>query len=145
MPASATIDLLFVYGTLRRAAGHPAHRLLADSAEYLGSGTVCGRLYATADYAGLVPAPDVGTVTGEIYRLFDPSGTLARIDDYEGIDPASPEAGEFRRVMLPVLMADGRTVAAAAYAYQRPVSDLPPIPHGDFARHVREAPAPAHG
>jgi gamma-glutamylcyclotransferase (GGCT)/AIG2-like uncharacterized protein YtfP len=37
-------------------------------------------------------------------------------------------------------MNDGRTLTAWAYIYQRPLFDLQPIPHGDYAKYLREEP-----
>jgi len=65
-------DLLFTYGTLRRAAGNAAHRLLADSAEIVGLGFVRGRLYQAVDFPVLVPDPKGVEVIGEVYRVFAP-------------------------------------------------------------------------
>lgn len=139
MPDAVSIDLIFVYGTLRSAAGHAAHRLLADGARRLGSGLARGRLYATPGYPALVPDAAGNAVTGEIYRLLDPRGTLERLDRYEGFDPVAPAEGEFRRTLLPVTMAAGRKVTAWTYVYQRSVSNLPPITHGDFIRYLHPA------
>ncbi len=131
-------DLLFTYGTLRRAAGHPAHRLLADRAEIIGHGFVRGRLYHAGDFPALVPDPQGVAVAGEVYRVFGPPSVLFQLDQYEGFDPASPDTSDFRRDFVEVVMNDGRTVTAWAYFYQRPVFELQPIPHGDFARFLRE-------
>jgi gamma-glutamylcyclotransferase (GGCT)/AIG2-like uncharacterized protein YtfP len=136
-PSPAT-DLLFTYGTLRRAAGHAAHRLLADSAEIVGHGSVRGRLYQAVDFPVLVPDPQGVEVIGEIYRVFAPQAVFVRLDQYEGFDPASPDTSEFRRDLVQVTMNDGRIVTAWAYIYQRPLFDLQPIPHGDYAKHLRE-------
>lgn len=132
-------DLLFTYGTLRRAAGHAAHRLLADSAELVGHGFVRGRLYQAAEFPVLVVDPQGVAVTGEVYRVFAPPAAFVRLDQYEGFDPASPDTSEFRRDLVQVALNDGRTVTAWAYVYQRPLFDLQPIPHGDYARFLREA------
>jgi gamma-glutamylcyclotransferase (GGCT)/AIG2-like uncharacterized protein YtfP len=132
-------DLLFTYGTLRRAAGNAAHRLLADMAELVGHGAVNGRLYQAAGFPVLVPDPEGLPVTGEVYRVFAPSAAFLRLDPYEGFDPASPDTSEFRRALVPVAMNDGRAITAWAYVYQLPLFDLQPIPHGDFARFLRES------
>ena len=63
-------DLLFTYGTLRRAAGNAAHRLLADSAELVGHGAVQGQLYQATGFPVLVPNSQGVAVTGEVYRVF---------------------------------------------------------------------------
>jgi gamma-glutamylcyclotransferase (GGCT)/AIG2-like uncharacterized protein YtfP len=139
MKPSPATDLLFTYGTLRRAAGHPAHRLLADMAELVGNGAVRGRLYQATGFPVLVPDPKGTDVIGEVYRVFAPQDAFLRLDSYEGFDQASPDTGEFRRDLLPVAMNDGRTVTAWAYVYQRQLFDLQPIPHGDYARFLRES------
>jgi len=143
MAGPPATDLLFTYGTLRRAAGHAAHRLLADSAEIVGHGSVQGRLYQASDFPVLVADPNGVAVAGEVYRVFGPPSVFARLDQYEGFDPASPDTSEFRRDRVVVTMSDGRTLTAWAYLYQRPLFDLHPIPHGDYARYLREGPGPS--
>ena len=138
MKQSPVPDLLFTYGTLRRAAGNAAHRLLADSAELVGHGVVRGRLYQATGFPVLVPDPQGTPVMGEVYRVFAPQAAFLRLDQYEGFDPASPDTSEFRRDLVPVEMNDGHTVTAWAYIYQRPLFDLQPIPHGDYAKYLRE-------
>jgi gamma-glutamylcyclotransferase (GGCT)/AIG2-like uncharacterized protein YtfP len=139
MKHSPVPDLLFTYGTLRRAAGNAAHRLLADMAELVGHGVVKGRLYQATGFPVLVPDPQGTDVTGEIYRVFAPQAAFLRLDPYEGFDPASPDTSDFRRDLVPVAMNDGRTLTAWAYIYQRQLFDLQPIPHGDYARFLRES------
>jgi gamma-glutamylcyclotransferase (GGCT)/AIG2-like uncharacterized protein YtfP len=143
MKPSPIPDLLFVYGTLSRAAGHHAHRLLADMGELLGHGMVKGRLYQATGFPVLVPDPQGTDVTGEVYRLFAPQAAFLRLDPYEGFEPASPDTSEFCRDLVPVTMSDGRAVTAWAYIYQRQLFDLQPIPHGDYARFLRESTDPA--
>ena len=140
--APITTDLLFTYGTLRRAAGNAAHRLLADSAEIVGPGFVRGRLYQATDFPVLVLDPEGVPVTGEVYRVFAPRAIFVRLDQYEGFDSESPDTSEFRRDLVPVTLSDGRAVTAWAYVYQRPLFDLLPIPHGDYARFLRESSGP---
>jgi gamma-glutamylcyclotransferase (GGCT)/AIG2-like uncharacterized protein YtfP len=125
-------DLIFVYGTLRRASGHRAHERLARAAEPVGEGTVAGRLYLVADYPGLVAAPgESARVRGEVYRLIAPSA-LADLDRYEGCDPVDPARGLYRRARAEVVLDDGRKVAAWVYLYNRPVTALRPIASGDY-------------
>jgi gamma-glutamylcyclotransferase (GGCT)/AIG2-like uncharacterized protein YtfP len=139
MKPSSDTDLLFVYGTLCRASGNAAHRLLADVAEFTGNGVVPGRLYQAEGFPVLVPDPQGVAVTGEVYRVFAPQAAFLRLDQYEGFDPASPDTSEFRRDFVQVAMGDGRTVTAWAYIYQLPLFELRPIPHGDYARFLRES------
>ena len=77
-------DLLFVYGTLRRAAAHPMHRLLGPAA-FVGPGEFQGRLYHLGNYPGMVRSDDPADIVhGEVYRLHELAATLACLDDYEG-------------------------------------------------------------
>ena len=138
MSRATPTDLLFTYGTLRRAAGNAAHRLLADRAEIVGSGFVRGRLYQATDFPVLVLDPQGVPVAGEVYRVSAAQAVFVRLDQYEGFDPSSPDTSEFRRDLVSVTLSDGRTVTAWAYVYQRPLFDLVPIPHGDYARFLRE-------
>ncbi len=137
MKRATNSDLLFTYGTLRRAAGS-AHRLLGDAAESVGPGHVRGRLYQATDFPVLVLDPDGIPVAGELYRMASPKSVFARLDQYEGFDPRSPDTSEFRRTLVEVALPDGGAASAWAYVYQRPLFDLVPIPHGDYARFVRE-------
>jgi len=139
MKHSPVPDLLFTYGTLRRAAGNAAHRLLADMAELVGHGMVQGRLYQATGFPVLVPDLQGVPVTGEVYRVFAPQAAFMRLDHYEGFDPGSPDTSEFRRDLVTVAMNDGSTLTAWAYIYQLPLFDLQPIPHGDYARFLRES------
>jgi len=125
-------DLLFVYGTLRRASRHRAHERLARAAEPFGEGTVAGRLYLVEDYPGLVAAAgESARVRGEVYRLVAPS-VLADLDRYEGCDAVDPARGLYRRARAEVVLDDGRSVTAWVYLYNRPVTALRPIASGDY-------------
>jgi len=70
------LDLLFVYGTLMQ--GLPLHHLIAGRCEFVGEGTVTGRLLDLGRYPGAVPERP-GNVRGEVYRLLDPH-LLASLD-----------------------------------------------------------------
>ena len=131
-------DLIFVYGTLRRAAGHPAHRLVVEHGEFVGNGFVRGCLYDAGEYPGLALEAAAGTVAGEVYRLFAPAAALARLDAYEGGDATASTAAEFRREPADVALNDGCTVRAWLYVYQRPVAPLTLIPSGDYVQFLRE-------
>ncbi len=133
-----TSDLLFTYGTLRRADVNAAHRLLADSAEIVGTGFVRGRLYQATDFPVLVLDPQGTEVAGEVYRVSAPKSMFARLDQYEGFDARWPPTREVRRAQGVVAVAGGQNQSAWADVYQRPLFDLLPIPHGDYARFLRE-------
>lgn len=127
---------LFVYGTLmshasRAAIGGDERRLLHASATSLGAATVAGRLYDLGSYPGLVTSPDAADrVHGEVLELADPERLFARLDPYEGIDPARPDGGDYRRDLRPARLADGRELMAWVYVFRGPVAGCPRLADG---------------
>jgi gamma-glutamylcyclotransferase (GGCT)/AIG2-like uncharacterized protein YtfP len=133
-------DYLFVYGTLRLAARHPAHRLLDEGAERIGRGWLQGRLYEISGYPGAVLSADpTDRIVGEFYRLSDPAAVLARLDDYEEAAGHFPPPREYRRCRAEVRLEDGRSVTAWVYLYNRSTEHLRPIPGGDYCAKTRKA------
>jgi len=131
-----SLRYLFVYGTLMSRSGGAAiggaeRRALHAASRSLGEASVAGRLYDLGSYPALVSATDAGErCWGEVLTLDDPAAILALLDPYEGIDPARPEAGDYRRVVCPVRLRDGLEVAAWVYLYQGDVSGSPVIASG---------------
>jgi gamma-glutamylcyclotransferase (GGCT)/AIG2-like uncharacterized protein YtfP len=77
------LDLLFVYGTLRRHFENRYARLLRDRAELLGAATVPGSIYRVGHFPAYRPEP-AGDVHGELYRMQYPVKLLRILDKYEG-------------------------------------------------------------
>ncbi|MCA9650418.1 MAG: gamma-glutamylcyclotransferase [Myxococcales bacterium] len=125
---------LFVYGTLRRDAGHPMHGPLRECARLRGRGRTRGILYMIGErYPGLVLDATAGWVTGELYQLHRPA-VLERLDEYEGASERDPEPREYRRVRAPVRLDDGRDHSAWIYEYAWPIAGRVVIASGDFLR-----------
>lgn len=123
---------LFVYGTLRRRAGHPMGVLLRD-AQFVGEGTVPGRLYDLGPYPGMLPGSQPrDRVRGEVYRLQSPKLRLGQLDHYEGCGGAAGD--EYRRRRMTVRMDDGATVSAWLYVYNGAVRAGQRIAGGDYLR-----------
>jgi gamma-glutamylcyclotransferase (GGCT)/AIG2-like uncharacterized protein YtfP len=120
----------FFYGTLMGDSAHPLAGDVHERLVALGRAEVAGRLHAIPDPLGWYPAmvAGAGTVHGALYTAGPGFGAsdLARLDAYEGAD--------YRREVL--MVAGGE---AQAYVWH---ADLPegaiPLPHGDFARFLRE-------
>jgi len=129
------LELLFVYGTLRRDCGGGMHRYLADHAMFVGEALCRGRLYLLDGYPGAV-ADDSGSslVQGELYRLQDPAATLATIDAYEECGTTCGAESEYVRTITRVVLADGTEAEAWIYYYNRPVDGLMRITSGDFCK-----------
>ena len=120
-------ELLFVYGTLRAASGHPMHQRLSAEAEFVGAGTFRGKLYDLGAFPGAIASHrNADRVRGEIYRLSDPARTLRALDAYE--DKA------FRRVKVIVQRVNGETSRCWIYLYGRPLTRFPRIASGDFIK-----------
>jgi gamma-glutamylcyclotransferase (GGCT)/AIG2-like uncharacterized protein YtfP len=137
------IDLLFVYGTLLRAAEHHMHPVLACNSTFIAEAHFNGRLYLVAHYPGAVAAMMAGErVHGEVYRLHDAAGLLAVLDDYEACAPSSPQPHEYVRRPCQVMLADDTRAEAWVYLYNRPVDGLPRILSGRFLEHMAAADLP---
>jgi gamma-glutamylcyclotransferase (GGCT)/AIG2-like uncharacterized protein YtfP len=135
MSESFSIRCLFVYGTLREAAGHELHKVLETNAMSLGQGTVRGELYDLGGYPGLVHDRDAtGVVKGEAYEIDADrlAPTLRVLDEYEGLSVGDRSSREYRRALVPVTLDDGRPVDAWAYVVCRSLEGLTRIWSGDF-------------
>ncbi len=134
MPTPGTeAEHLFVYGTLRRAFGHPMHRLLARHADYAGEATYQGRLYDLGPYPGVLPSDQANEeVKGELYALYPGTRAdlLARLDAYEGCGP--PGEALYRREKHVIYARDGAPVQAWVYLYNRPLTGARRIFSGDY-------------
>ena len=119
--------LLFVYGTLRSASGHPMHRKLRAESDFVGAGTFRGRLYDLGAFPGAVLSrSNADRVRGEIYRLREPIRTLGALDAYE--DKA------FRRLKTTVRRENGARTRCWIYLYALPVTRFRRIAGGDFIK-----------
>jgi len=122
-----------VYGTLRR--GERNHGLIAD-AEFLGRGTVSGRLFGMPrneerayGYPAFIPGAG-GRVVVELYGLPE-AGRLAVLDRLEAYDPADEASSEYLRRRIAV--AEGAVDEAWIYWFAGdPPPSAVPIPGGDW-------------
>ncbi|MGE0552741.1 MAG: gamma-glutamylcyclotransferase [Gemmatimonadales bacterium] len=126
-------ELLFVYGTLRRAGGHPAHAMVGDHASYLCTVRAPGALYDLGPYPGMAPASAGETTVGEVYRLpaVGDAELLARLDQYEGVRSTEVDRCAYQRrtIELPL---DGRPQRAWTYLLRVVPPGARPIPTGDW-------------
>ena len=127
-------SFIFVYGTLRKGAKHPAHRLLAGRARFIGTGKFQGKLYDLGRFPAAVASDRKSDrVTGEVYRLDDPRRTLELLDHYEG--------KLFRREVRPIRWRGGAAIDAWVYLYGGPLHEAARIRCGDYAALKRSAKA----
>jgi gamma-glutamylcyclotransferase (GGCT)/AIG2-like uncharacterized protein YtfP len=128
---------LFVYGTLmstaaRAAIGKSERALLSKHGRLLGEASVPGRLYDKGRYPVLVaPECEGDRVSGELWALEAPDTVWLPLDRYEGIGPDQPKPHLYARVTLSAtLAAEGQTIEAWTYVYNRPVNGLTRIAEG---------------
>src|ERR1700681_2342398 len=89
---------LFVYGTLRSAAGTEWSRFLASASRFAGPGRTRGALFQLDGHPGMiVRAYHDAWVSGEVCFLNEASSTLAALDAYEGCGPGDPPPHKFER------------------------------------------------
>jgi gamma-glutamylcyclotransferase (GGCT)/AIG2-like uncharacterized protein YtfP len=124
----STTRHLFVYGTLMTSASGAAmgtgqRARLHAASKSLGAATIPGRLYDAGRYPLLVDSKEPGDIVhGEVLSLDEPAMVFPFLDPYEGIDPARPDDGMYRRVVRTVTLHDGSARDAWVYLYQRDVS-----------------------
>lgn len=124
-------ELIFVYGTLRRACSTGAHATYLDGAQFIDQACIHGKLFRVSYYPALVLDSDADWVVGEVYQLTSRE-QLTRLDVYEECTyPALPEQ-EYQRLQVDVKTAAGEHLSAWVYAYQHTVEDLELITSGDF-------------
>lgn len=133
------LPYLFVYGTLRAAAGTEWSRLLTGVSSLVGSGRARGALYQLDGYPGMTFCADEDAwVTGEVNLLNHPSSALPLLDAYEGCGLSDPLPHEFERRVVTVLLESGGTVEAWAYIYALETRGKVRVLSGDY---LREKPA----
>lgn len=131
---------LFVYGSLRSDAGHPAHAYMNDSFTLMGPAKVKGEVYDLGEYPAAVPTGKEAFITGELYilkqdRVFDEA--IQPLDEYEGLFPVEGEVPLYRRELTTVYMNSGSTTAWV-YWYNNSVSGKPLIASGDVIQYIRQ-------
>ena len=124
---------LFVYGTLRAAAGTEWSRYLKSASRFVGMGRTHGALFQLEGYPGMTLCTDDDTwVGGEVYLLNDPSSMLRSLDAYEGCGAGNLLPREFERQVVTVFMDSGQAVEAWAYVYTLEAKGKARIASGDY-------------
>jgi gamma-glutamylcyclotransferase (GGCT)/AIG2-like uncharacterized protein YtfP len=124
---------LFVYGTLRSAAGTEWSRSLASASRLTGPGRTRGALFQLDGHPGMIAGEHHdGWVRGEVCLLNEPSSALAVFDAYEGCGPGDPPPHKFERQEVDVLMNDGKSIRAWAYVYCLDTAGKARILSGDY-------------
>jgi len=126
-------DYLFVYGTLLSGLAPPALAHLMSRMTFLGPASVPGRLFDFGLYPGAIPDAEADQIIhGELYSVPTDIGALNMLDHYEGYFYDRPVSSLFRRTQVSVTRADGRSVIAWMYAWNRPIDAGKLVANGDY-------------
>jgi gamma-glutamylcyclotransferase (GGCT)/AIG2-like uncharacterized protein YtfP len=130
-----SMDLLFVYGTLRRGGSNDIARI-APAARYAGAARVRGRLYDLGTYPALLLDASAGWVSGELYEI--PAAEWPALDALEEPVTTSRPDGEYCKVTAEVHAQDGGAPTVWVYVANPAVLALDrQIVHGDWMAHAR--------
>ncbi len=126
-------EYLFVYGTLLPELAPAGMQKIVRQLEFINAGCVGGRLYDLGEYPGaVIDTASESVIIGKLFRLPEPMEVLARLDEYEGFDQASPDDSLFRRVSGEVTLAGARKIAGWIYVLNRCRTDAVLIPDGNY-------------
>ena len=124
-------ELLFVYGTLRRACRSNAHNRYLAGATFVADAKLQAKLFRVSYYPAVTLTTEDYWVQGEIYQLRD-AAQLAALVDYEVCQTPADNNQEYLRACVNVGMASGEQQRAWVYLYNRPTDSLALIGSGDF-------------
>jgi gamma-glutamylcyclotransferase (GGCT)/AIG2-like uncharacterized protein YtfP len=126
---------LFAYGTLQVGLAPRAMAPTVAKLRPVGEGSVQGLLYDCGDYPGVVlNSPTERKVFGTVFELPSGQDVWRVLDDYEGFNPASPEASLFIRVLQAVQLKAGGTLECWVYVYNRSVDGARLVDSGVYRR-----------
>ena len=101
---------LFVYGTLKSGFRNRFARRLRREARLLGRAHMPGRLYRIRWYPGMRPPRESkDLITGELYKLRQPTKTLKALDEWEQ---------NYRRERQRATLETGQVLRAWVYTYR---------------------------
>ncbi|MFB3915331.1 MAG: gamma-glutamylcyclotransferase [Terriglobales bacterium] len=125
---------LFCYGTLLPEHAPPSVSNLIRKLRPIGPATVRGRLYNLGRYPGaILDAGSSGHISGQVFALPADTDVLARLDEYEGFDPADPGDSLFVRQECRAAMLNGNIVKCWIYVYNRKIGSVRPVPGGRYS------------
>lgn len=129
------LEYLFVYGSLRKAMGHPAHEFVQKYYEYIGEAKTKGILYNLTDFPAAIQTDDEKYIVGELYKiknLDELSFAMAQIDDYEGVLDEDGNTPLYKKVKGDVILENGDNINAWVYFYNRNIDSQSIIESGDI-------------
>lgn len=124
------VELLFVYGTLRRGGSNDIARL-APSARFSGAAQIRGALFDQGTYPAMTLDADGGWVIGELYTVTPTDWRV--LDALEEVVTAANPLGQYFRVRAVANDENARPVECQVYVANPRVLRLErPIAGGDW-------------
>lgn len=129
------VHKLFVYGSLRRGFKNEAYTYLASHFDFLGEGTVNGRIFrGEHSLVATNIANDNGRLVGELYEIKDPAYfdyVIMQLDDYEGVHTEPGHLPLYRRE-LTVAEVNGQQHPAWVYWFNGDLTGMKPLDESDL-------------
>ncbi len=110
------MEMLFVYGTLKKDDKSRMHEFLMDRSAFIGNGRVPGLMVEGTEFPA-VRADDKHWVDGEVYMLNNAETTMREIDNYEGCGSNDSAPYEYARKKVIANMDDGTHTEVWVYYY----------------------------
>ena len=129
---NASDELVFVYGTLRRGG---SNHFRMDGAEFVGFGSIRGRIYRFDWYPGLVVDDSGDEIIGEVYAVSPQQ--MTDLDFFEGISAGEIEGSEYRRTRVKV-SGCGDPLEAWVWEWRGLVDESRRIESGDWLTAVED-------
>lgn len=128
-------EYLFLYGTLlpNHAAKEATH--IVRLFNHVGPAYVPGRLYDFGDYPGAILDQSAETsICGELVAMPPDQTLIDELDKYEEFDASNPEGSLFIRKRTKVMLANGESLQAWIYVYNRDLGDAPIVQGGNYSQ-----------
>ncbi|HEY4054122.1 MAG TPA: gamma-glutamylcyclotransferase family protein [Terriglobales bacterium] len=125
---------LFSYGTLLPDHAPAEIAPVVRRLRRISRGKVKGQLYDLGDYPGAVLSKTGAVIVGQIFELPEDPEVLQKLDEYEGFDPAQPQASLFVRKKALVSVNNAKRVWCWVYVYNRHPGRSSAVVGGDFSK-----------
>lgn len=132
------VELIFVYGTLRKEVATNRRAVLVSHCEFYSHGYMQGNLYDLGGYPGALVSDDkADKVFGELHKIIEVDAVLPQLDEYEQCTDRFPKPHEYIRKKLPIRLTQGAEVTAWVYVFNHDISTLTKIESGDYVSYIK--------
>lgn len=124
-------EFIFVYGTLRQETATSMSQHLRQQCDFISTGQLQAKLFEVDGYPGAIISESANDkVIGDVYRAH--VSILEQLDRYEECSSDFALPHEYIRQRHAIALANGDSISAWAYIFNRDVSNLFQIQSGDY-------------